>query len=96
MQDIDVNRRHWRKLALMGSMPEFLDTLPAGCSSTSAPVMPNGLNHETLSDRSPKPLPKKIPGLIVSGASAAIPCAPEWPIPQARLADIRASLGLFR
>src|ERR1700730_1393582 len=81
---------------LTGAKARFFETLPVGCSRTKAAVTPNGLNHETLSGKSPKPLPKNSPGLIVSGALALTPCAPECPIPQARPAESKVSWGLSR
>src|SRR5258708_1867605 len=80
----------------MGSIPKFFETLPVGCSRTIAAVMPNGLSHETLSGRSPKPLPKNSPGLMVLGALASTPCAPEFWMPQARPAESSVSWGLSR
>jgi hypothetical protein len=48
-------------------------------------VIAKGRSQDSESGRSPKPLPKKIPGWIVFGASAPTACAPELAMP----ADVR-------
>src|ERR1700726_3295156 len=44
-----------------GSNPRLDEMPPVGCSRTTAPVTPNGLNHDRLSGASPKPFPKDNP-----------------------------------
>ena len=55
-----------------------------GCSSVTAPVTANGRSQERLSGRSPKPLPKKMPGWSMSGLLRTTPWAPERPMPHAK------------
>src|SRR5262245_64438645 len=58
--------------------------------------MPNGRNHARPSGRSPKPLPKKMPGRIASGPLAPTPWAPECPMAQLNPADTSISCRSLR
>src|ERR1700730_15114843 len=77
------------------SVSKFIELPVIGCSSVIAPVMPNGRSHARLSGRSPKPLPKKMPGVIKSGALAPTPLAPECPMPHPNPADTNISCRSF-
>jgi putative ABC transport system substrate-binding protein len=76
--------------------PKFIELPDIGWSSVIAPVMPNGRSHASPSGRSPKPLPKKIPGWSKSGALALMPRAPECPIPHPNRADTNISWRSLR
>src|SRR5262249_35371874 len=96
VQYVHIAREHWTKLAGLRINSKVYRTPRHRMVERDRARNAENRSHASPSGRSPKPLPKKIPGWSKSGALALIPWAPECPMPHPNRADTKGSWRLLR